>query len=174
MKDQTSSTSFAQDDITARHIRGAALIAGAALLLVLVDAVLSFSWVPALIGATYLAAAAASRSRGTLWAPGLVLLAVGLGTVLWETDGRPVDSFQFLALAVMALGLGGVLAALLAQLRGLSVSAMSVSLAVLLFGGFSLLEQQTVDPFTGQGWPYSLLLALYGLYELRPGRRSAA
>jgi hypothetical protein len=82
-----------------------------------------------------------------------VLLAVGVSTVRWETNGRSVETFQFLALSVMALGLGGVLAALLAQARGVSVSAMTISLAVLLFGGFALLEQQTVGPFIGQAWP---------------------
>jgi hypothetical protein len=90
------------------------------------------------------ARAAAGRSRGTLWAPGFVVTSVGLAAALWLRDGRMPDSFQFLALAVMALGLGGVLAALLAQLRGFSISAMSVSLSVLLFGVFALLEQQAV------------------------------
>ncbi len=78
------------------------------------------------------------------------------------------DSFQFLALSVMALGLGGVLAGLLAQARGFSISAMSVSLSVLLFGVFALLEQQAVKPFAGQSWVYAALLAAWGAYELRP------
>jgi hypothetical protein len=78
------------------------------------------------------------------------------------------DSFQFLALAVMALGLGGVLAALLTQVRGFSISAMGVAMPVLLFGVFALLEQQMVSPFAGQTWVYAGLLALWGAYELRP------
>ena len=49
-------------------------------------------------------------------------------------------------LAVMALGLGGVLAALFARARGLAVSAMSIAMPVLLFGAFALLEQQAIDP----------------------------
>lgn len=68
----------------------------------------------------------------------------------------------------MALGLGGVLAALLSQFRGLSVSAMSVALPVLLFGLFALLEQQGIKPFAGETWVYAALLALWGAYELRP------
>lgn len=90
---------------------------------------------------------------------------------LWLRDGRSVDSFQFLALAVMALGLGGVLAALFGQLRGLSISAMSVALPALLFGAFALLEQQMVEPFAGQTWAYAVLLAVWGAFELRPARR---
>ncbi|MBA3618078.1 MAG: hypothetical protein H0W56_00485 [Acidothermales bacterium] len=97
---------------------------------------------------------------------------MGLGAALWLRDGRMPDSFQFLALAVMALGLGGVLAALLAQVRGFSISAMSIAMPVLLFGVFALLEQQMVSPFAGQTWVYVALLVLWGAYELRPaGKR---
>ncbi len=81
------------------------------------------------------------------------------------------DSFQFLALAVMALGLGGVLAALLTQLEGFSISAMSIAMPVLLFGVFALLEQQMVSPFAGQSWAYAVLLAVWGAYELRPASK---
>ncbi|HWH29349.1 MAG TPA: hypothetical protein VNU26_10365 [Mycobacteriales bacterium] len=118
-----------------------------------------------------LAAAIAGRSRGTLWGPGLVITSVGLAAGLWLADGRAPDSFQFLALAVMALGLGGVLAALLAQVRGFSVSAMSIALPVLLFGAFALMEQQAVEPVAGRTWLYAALLAVWGAYELRPSGR---
>ncbi len=70
----------------------------------------------------------------------------------------------------MALGLGGVLAALLAQLRGLTVSAMSVAVPVLLFGVFALLEQHAVRPVSGHTRVYAGLLALWDGYELRPAR----
>ncbi len=166
----TADGSHATDDTSARRARGLALIAGAVLIVALIETeTIPFYWFPVLTGLTYLAAAAAGRSRGTLWAPGFVITAVGLGAALWLRDGRAADSFQFLALAVMALGLGGVLAALLAQLRGFSVSAMSVSLSVLLFGVFALLEQQAVEPIAGQSWAYAALLAAWGAYELRPG-----
>ncbi len=175
MTSTTADTSFASDDVTARRARGAALIVGAVLIAVLIEeellGVLAFYWFPTLVGLTYLAAAAVSRSRGTLWGPGLVVTTGGLAAALWFRDRAP-DSFQFLALAVMALGLGGVLAALLGQLRGLSISAMSIALPVLLFGVFALLEQQMVEPVVGQTWVYVGLLALWGLYELRPARRS--
>lgn len=82
------------------------------------------------------------------------------------------DSFQFLALAVMALGLGTVLAGLLAHDRGFSISAMVVAMPVLLFGVFALLEQQMVSPFAGQTWVYAALLALWGAYDLRPASKS--
>jgi hypothetical protein len=168
----TADRAFADDDVTARRARGIALIVGALLIVALVETeTIAFYWFPTLAGLTYLAAAAAGRSRGTLWGPGFVVTSVGLAAALWLRDGRMPDSFQFLALTVMALGLGGVLAALLTQVCGFSISAMSVAMPVLLFGVFALLEQQTVSPFAGQTWVYAALLALWGAYELRPASK---
>jgi len=169
----TAADSHAEDDTSARRARGIALIVGAVIIVALIETkTIPFYWFPTLTGLTYLAAAAAGRSRGTLWAPGFIITSVGLAAALWLRDGRMPDSFQFLALAVMALGLGGVLAALLAQARGFSISAMSVSLSVLLFGVFALLEQQGIKPFAGETWVYAALLAAWGAYELRPSSSS--
>ena len=168
----TADGSHAADDTSARRARGVALIVGALVIVALIETeTIPFYWFPVLTGLTYLAAAAAGRSRGTLWGPGFVITSVGLAAALWLRDGRMPDSFQFLALAVMALGLGGVLAALLAQVRGFSISAMSVAMPVLLFGAFALLEQQMVEPVAGQSWVYVALLVAWGAYELRPATR---
>ena len=159
-------------DTSSRRASGIALIVGAIVIVALIQTeTLAYYWFPTLVGLTYLAAAVAGRSHSSLWAPGLIVTSVGLAAAVWLRDGRPADSFQFLALATMALGLGGVLAALLAQARGVQVTAMSVAVAVLLFGVFALLEQQAIAPFAGQSWAYAGLLALYGAFELRPGRR---
>ncbi len=167
----TADGSLRGDDTNARRARGVALIVGALLIVALIETeTIPFYWFPTLVGLTYLAAAGVGRSRGTLWGPGFVITSVGLAAALWLGDGRMPDSFQFLALAVMALGLGGVLAALLAQVRGVAISPMSVALPVLLFGVFALLEQQMVQPFAGQTWVYAGLLAAWGVYELRPAR----
>ncbi|MGI8535618.1 MAG: hypothetical protein ACR2K2_03795 [Mycobacteriales bacterium] len=64
-----------------------------------------------------------------------------------------------------------MLAALLVELRGWSITAMSIAMSVLLFGAFELLDQQGVSPVAGQTWVYVALLAAYGGYELRPDRR---
>jgi len=168
----TADSSSSADDPSARRTRGIVLIVGAVLIVALIETeVLAFYWFPTLTGLTYLAAAAAGRSRGTLWGPGFVITSVGLAAALWLRDGRMPDSFQFLALAVMALGLGGVLAALLTQFRRLSISAMSIAMPVLLFGVFALLEQQGIKPFAGESWVYAALLAVWGAYELRPATR---
>lgn len=167
----TSDGSLHTDDATARRVRGVALIVGAVAIVGLIETgLVPFYWFPALTGLTYLAAAAAGRSRGTLWGPGLVITSVGVAAALWLRDARMADSFQFLALAVMALGLGGVLAALLGRVSGFAISAMSVAMPVLLFGAFALLEQQAVAPFAGQTWSYAALLAVWGAYELRPAK----
>lgn len=160
--------------VTERRLRGLALIVGAVLIVALVEGgVLPYYWFPVLTGLTYLAAAAISRSKGTLWAPGFIITSVGFSAALWLRDGNAADSFQLLALAVMALGLGGVIAALLGQAMGWSISAMSVSLSVLLFGVFALLEQQAVKPFAGSTYVYAALLAIWGAFELRPANNKA-
>ncbi len=82
-----------------RRLGGVSLIVGAVLMGVLIEGhVLAFYWFPALAGLTYLTSAGVSRSRGTLWAPGLIVLSVGLAVALWLRSGRPADSFEFLAL----------------------------------------------------------------------------
>ena len=160
--------------VNARRARGAVLLLGAVLIVALVEGgVLARYWFPALTGVTYLAAAAAGRSRGTLWAPGLIVTTVGIAVALWLRDGRSVDSFELVALSAMALGLGGVLAAALGRVADITISAMSVAVSTLLFGAFVLLEQQGVPPFAGQVWPYAALLGLWGVVELaRPRVRS--
>jgi hypothetical protein len=171
MSSSTHEATRAEDDVRARRLRGAVLLVGAAAIAGLVEGgILDYYTFPLLLGLVYLAAAAISRSRGTLWGPGLVTTVVGLAVVLWYGAGRGGDSFQLLALTVMALGLGGVLAALLGELRGLVITPMSIALPVLLFGAFSLLEQQRVEPVTGSTWVYVALLALWGAFELRPAR----
>ncbi len=169
----TDSGSLSNNDTNARRARGIALIVGALLIVALIETeTIPFYWSWALVGLTYLAAAAAGRSRGTLWGPGFVITSVGLAAALWLRDGRMPDSFLLLALAVMALGLGGVLAALLGQVRGFSISAMSIAIPVLLTGVFALLEQQMVKPIAGQAWVYAALLVVWGAYELRPARKA--
>lgn len=176
--DRTTTTpaaggSLGENDVKNRRARGIALLVGAVLMVALLETeLIAFYWFPALTGLTYLAAAAAGRSRGTFWGPGFVITSVGLVAALWLRDGRPPDSFQFLAVAAIALGVGGVLAALLTQVRGFSISAMSVAMPVLLFGVFALLEQQAISPFAGQIWFYAALLAVWGAWELRPVNKS--
>ncbi len=171
MSNSTTDPPAEMNDVRARRLRGAVLILGAAAIAGLVEGgILDYYTFPLLLGLVYLAAAAISRSHETLWGPGLVTTAVGLAIALWYGAGRGGDSFQLLALTGLALGLGGVLAAALGELRGVVITPMSIALPVLLFGAFSLLEQQRVEPVTGSTWVYVALLALWGAFELRPAR----
>lgn len=160
---------------TAGLVRGAVLLAGAVLLLGLVrGAGLRFYWVPLALGLTYLLAAAASRSRATLWGPGWVLAAVGLTEGLWFNAHRSADSFEFAELTLLAAGTGTVLAAGM-RAFGVLVSTMSLALAVLLTGAFNLAEAKAVPHVSGNIWLYTGLLALWGaalLARARPASRS--
>ena len=63
----TADGSKSGDKANARRIRGIVLIVGGLLIVVLIETgTIPFYWFPTLTGLTYLAAAAASRSRGTL------------------------------------------------------------------------------------------------------------
>ena len=120
---------------------------------------------PVVLGITYLAAAAAGRSRGPLWAPGWVLTAVGLAEAAWFHADRPADSFEFAELTLLAAGTGAVLAVAMSVLR-VHVSAVSVAMAVLLTGAFNLAEADGVRGISGNVWFYAALLALWGVAEL--------
>ncbi|MCU1673817.1 MAG: hypothetical protein JWN77_1930, partial [Frankiales bacterium] len=82
-------------------------------------------------------------------------------------NGRPVDSYELLALAALALGGSVVLVALLDARRGWQLSGMSIALPALLFGAFAVLDQKGVRPFAGPVYGYAALLAPWGLVELR-------
>lgn len=149
-----------------RRIRALVILAGAALLLLLVKgAGVRFYWVPVVLGLTYLAAAAAGRSRGPLWGPGWVLTVVGLAEAAWFHAGRPAASFEFAEITLLAAGTGAVLAVAMSVLR-VHVSAMSVAMAVLLTGAFNLAEAKGVHGISGNVWFYAALLAAWGAAEL--------
>jgi len=149
-----------------RRTRALVILTGAAVLLLLVKgAGVRFYWLPVVLGVTYLAAGAAGRSRGPLWAPGWVLTVVGLAEAAWFHAGRPADSFEFAELTLLAAGAGAVLAVAMSLLR-VHVTAMSVAMAVLLTGAFNLAEAKGVHGISGNVWFYAALLAVWGGAEL--------
>lgn len=77
----------------------------------------AFYWISLIIGLNYLAAAASSRSRGSLWARGLMLSVAGLIVALWIREGRSPADLQFLGLNILALGTGATVAALMDRNR---------------------------------------------------------
>ena len=154
-----------------RRSRALVILAGALVLLLLVKAAgVRFYWVLVVLGLSYLAAAAAGRSRGPLWAPGWVLTVVGLAEATWFHAGRPADSFEFAEITLLAACTGAVLAVAMSVL-GVQVSAMSVAMAVLLTGLFNLAEAKGVHGISGNVWFYAALLAVWGAAELLLGGR---
>jgi hypothetical protein len=151
----------ARNSLGDRRKRGTALIVGGLTMIVLVETgLLAFYWVVLMVGLTYLAAAAASGSRGSLWAPGLMLSIAGLAIALWLQDGRPPGTLQFLGLTVTALGTGGVVASFLTT-AGYDITAMSVSMTLAAFGGFVLAAQQGI--VTRNIFVYGGMFIVWGL-----------
>lgn len=143
-----------------RRSRGAALLVGGISMIILVESgLLPFYWVVLMVGLTYLAAAAAGRSRGSFWAPGLMLSLTGLAIALWLQDGRPPYSLEFLGLTVTALGTGGILGSFLTRV-GFEITAMSVAMTVASFGAFVLAAQRGI--FTRNIFVYGGLLIFCG------------
>jgi hypothetical protein len=156
--------------VTARRRRGAVLLLGAVVLVLLVGdgRQLDFLWLPLVTGLVYLAAAVAGGLDGDLWGPALVVTGFGAGVGL--TVGGPLGGELFSPVVLTAVGAGAVLAVLVPRVSGLSVAS-----AVLLSGVFFLLsERGPVELFRSVPL-YGALLAAWGLWELRPSAaRSSA
>ena len=155
--------------MTPRRRRGAALLLGAAAVLLLVGdgRPLDFLWLPLVTGVAYLAAAAAGGLDGDLWGPALVVTGFGVGVGL--TVGGPLGGQLFSPVVLTAVGAGAVLAMLVPQVSGMSVAA-----AVLLSGVFFLLSERGPTEVFRSPLVYGALLALWGLWELRPAARRTA
>ena len=158
--------------MTPRRRRGVVLLLAAVAVVLLVgdDRPLPFLWLPLVTGLGYLAAAAAGGRDGDLWGPGLVVTGFGLGAVL-TVDG-PFGGDLFAPVVLTTVGAGAVLAMLLPR-AGVVVSGLSVAAAVLLSGVFFLLSEPRVLDLRSPAL-YALLLALWGAWEMRPERTSAA
>lgn len=153
-------------DVGARRRSGAVLLVGALLVSVIVGPVgpAKLYWMPIILGVSYLLAGAVAGRRSLFWAAGLIVSSWGLAVLLllrgtWTTD--------FSGTTVAAIGVGLVLAALLPRV-GVEVSLASLAIPVLLIGVFEFLQAESLDVFS-KGWLFGLILALRGIYDLRPG-----
>lgn len=107
---------------------------------------------PLVIGCAYLLAAAVGGRRGTLWGPGCVITTWALAVVLEFSKAVTAD---FTAVTIVGLGVGGVIAALLARL-GIRVTTLALGLSVLGAGLTELLAALGVGLLT-RGWFYGLI-----------------
>ena len=155
--------------MTPRRRRGAALLLSAVAVVVLIGdgRPLDFLWLPLVTGLGYLLAAAAGGRDGDLWGPGLVVTGFGVGVGL--TVGGPLGGELFSPVVLTAVGAGAVLAMLVPHVSGMSVAA-----AVLLSGVFFLLSERGPVEVFRSPLVYGALLALGGLWEMRPASTSAA
>jgi hypothetical protein len=144
------------------------LLLGAVAVVLLVGdrRLLDFLWLPLVTGIVYLAAAAAGGRGGDLWGPGLVVTGFGVGAGL--TVGGPLGGDLFSPVVLTCIGAGAVLAMLVPRVSGMSVAA-----AVLLSGVFFLLSERGPTQVFRSPLVYGALLALWGLWELRPQAGSA-
>lgn len=150
-----------------RRRRAPILLMGAAAVGVLVGSgrPLDFLWLPLLTGLVYLAAAAAGGRDGALWGPACVVTGFGVGVGL--TVGGPLGGELFSPVVLTCVGAGAVVAMLLPRL-GIAVDGLSVAAAVLLSGVFFLLSERGPTEVFRSPLVYAALLALWGLWELRP------
>jgi len=151
-----------------RRRRGVALLVGAAATAALAGhGPLDLTWVPLLLGGSFLLAALAGGARGPLWAPGLVLLAFGGGALLY-LGGHLPRGVQEAPAYLVAAGVGVLLCAL-AQRADFAVDLSGAGAAILAEGVLFALQRRY-----GGVWSkpdlYAGLLAAWGLWEIRPGR----
>ena len=160
------------ESTSARRRRGAALLVGAVVIAVLLPPVgsLAFYWLPVITGGAYLVGAIVSGPRGALWAPGLIVLGFGVGAVL--ALGGTFEMNDIAQSTLTGVAVGAVVAVLLKRV-GVAVSATSLAVTLLLLAGFVLLTTRiSPDGIGGEALLYAGLLALWGLWELRPGSDS--
>lgn len=151
------------DVVRSRRLRGGVLLLGALALLVLIQGgVIAFYFTPLIIGLAYLGAAAVGGRRGALWAPGIVTTCWGVAVLLAKGGhvSNPGGRAYFVA------GFIGVAIAIVLRLVA-GVAAGPVGLTVSM--GVILLHNQTYVPgWVFKGVVFAGLLAVWGLWELRP------
>ena len=147
--------------------RGVALVAGGIVLLLLVQPIgpLTVFWIPLLVGLAFVTAAALTGPRSPLWGPGLVVSAYGTAEVVrLFTDVSGAGAWT-----IVAIGLGGLLAAFLGS-RGWAMSAASVASPVVFIGIGQWIAGNA--PSGAITWFSAGVTVLYGVAELVSSRRA--
>jgi len=145
--------------------RGVLLLLGGLVVIVLIEPVgpEKLYVMPLVLGLTYIASAVAGGRSGGLWVPGLIVTAWGFATTTVLSGTINVD---FTAAAVLAIGLGAVVATQLPRV-GIPCNPLAIAVVVAAIGALELLEAQAGDVFV-DGGPWGVFLVLGGLWELRP------
>jgi hypothetical protein len=148
--------------------RGIVLITGGVALALLVRPVgpLVQSWIPLLVGLTFVAAGGLTGPRSPLWGPGLVVSAYGTAEVVNSSTDVPGSG----AWTLVAIGLGGLLAAYLGS-RGWAMGAASVASPVVFIGIGQWIAGNAPDGTVT--WFSAAVTVLYGVAELVVSRSAA-
>ncbi|MGI8535561.1 MAG: hypothetical protein ACR2K2_03505 [Mycobacteriales bacterium] len=152
--------------------RGLILLAGAVAIVLLVQPIgfLDYYFNPLLIGLAFLAAAAATGPRSPLW--GAALVTTSWGT--YEVIASNVDVSWAGGMSLVAIGLGGLIAAYLAS-RGWAVSPASVAWPVVFIGVGEFVMGNASDTVTGAVTYFVAgLAAIYGVAELINSTRQSS
>ncbi len=147
--------------MTPRRRQGAVLLAGAAVLYVLLGpAEIGFHWTPEVLGMVYLAAALVGGRHGSYWPTAVVLTVFGLGPV--AIFALRIDATQA-ATYTVCLGLAVLVTAQLAE-RGWAITATAVGAVILALGVVYALQPH-VD-LVEEPAVYAVALAVVGAARL--------
>lgn len=150
-----------------RQRSAAVLISGAVLLLVLVQGeVVPFYVTPTIVGLSYLAAAAVAGLGGALWAPGLITTCWGIAVLLGAHQVVAGDKRSYLIAGAVGIGL----ALLLRRTVGMAAGVIGI---VVSFTAIAVYDNPHVPSWVFHGAAFAVLLALWGLWDLRPARTGA-
>ena len=149
----------------ARHRSAIVLLVGAAAMLGLIQTgAVRFYYTPLVVGLTYLAAAAAGR-RGALWAPGIITTCWGIAVLLGVHNVTLGSKASY----ELAGAIGIALSLLLRYTIGLAAGFIGM---VVAFGVILLHDNGHAPSWVFKGVTFAALLAVWGLWELRPARRA--
>lgn len=150
----------------ARHRSAIALLVGAAAMLALIQTgAVRFYYTPLVVGLTYLAAAAVAGRRGALWAPGIITSLWGVAVLLGVHNVTRGSKASY----ELAGAIGIALSLLLRYTIGLAAGFIGM---VVAFGVILIHDNGHAPSWVFKGVTFAALLAVWGLWELRPTRRS--
>jgi len=150
-----------------RHRSAVALLLGAlAMELLVQQQVVRFYYTPLIVGLTYLGAAAVAGRKGALWAPGIVTTCWGIAVLLGVHRVVTIDGKLSYEIAGF---IGVALALALRYTIGLAAGVIGLVVAM----GIIFAHNYAHPPsWIFNGVTFAVLLGVWGLWELRPSRRS--
>lgn len=147
--------------------RAVALLAGAGFVAATIGTGrISFGQLPLVLGLCYLVASYAGGPDGRLWETACVVTGWGIGNAALYVDSLRDLHLPESAAHMTGMGLGVLLLAYLARLRGVRWSLLGVAVTMIVSGVFFELQRgQRVEAFN-HATAYFVLLAAYAVSDL--------